>query len=359
MTKSSSIRFSWIKRTLDFTFEAGTSRGVLRERTVYWIKAEDLDTGRVGWGEAAPLIHLSPDYLPDFESLLDSFLAKASLLSPSQAPNLILRQVGELIPLRLPSIRFAVESSLLDLHFGGVKKYMDNDFFDRNEPITINGLIWMGDRAAMLEQIERKLMQGFSCIKMKIGAIDFQQELSLLAHIRNRYSASEVTLRVDANGAFSPDEALKKLQQLASFDLHSIEQPIAAGQIEQLKVLCAVTPLPIALDEELIGVQDKTGLLQEIKPQYIILKPSLLGGIAETKAWIETAESLGIGWWMTSALESNIGLNVISQLASSLNCTIPQGLGTGQLYHNNLQSPLHVASGLIQYLPNGKWEEPS
>jgi len=211
----------------------------------------------------------------------------------------------------------------------------------------------------MSAQIEEKIAQGFNCIKMKIGAIDFDQELALLGQIRQRFSKEQLTLRVDANGAFSPKEALHKLARLAELDLHSIEQPIASGQIQEMQSLCRITPLPIALDEELIGVKGKAALLDQICPQFIILKPTLLGGILETQEWIRLAEERQIGWWMTSALESNVGLNAIAQLASSYQPTIPQGLGTGKLFHNNLSSPLQISAGKISYDPTMIWEVPS
>ena len=229
----------------------------------------------------------------------------------------ILKKVQELVPFQFPSIQFGVESALLDLLNGGVQKYLKNNFYDAGEEIPINGLIWMGTKDFMLDQIEEKLNQGFTCLKMKIGAINFRQELDLLEFIRKKFDASKITIRVDANGAFSKDEALEKLKQLSQFDLHSIEQPIMAGQIEEMKKLCIETPIPIALDEELIGVKDKARLINRINPQFIILKPSLIGGIFHTREWIKQAEINNVGWWMTSALESNLGLNIIAQLPSS------------------------------------------
>lgn len=210
----------------------------------------------------------------------------------------------------------------------------------------------------MKAQIEEKLAQGFTCIKLKIGAIDFKRELELLSFIRSEFSAEEVELRVDANGAFKPEKALKKLKQLHQFELHSIEQPIKQGQTAQMAQLCKETPLPIALDEELIGVfseEEKRKLLQEIKPQYIILKPSLVGGFQGTQSWIDLAEELNIGWWITSALESNIGLNAIAQWTALKNTTLPQGLGTGSLYTNNIESPLVVSGERISYQPEKLW----
>ncbi|WP_035454850.1 o-succinylbenzoate synthase [Algoriphagus terrigena] len=360
MRASARLQFSYIKRTLDFRFEAGTSRGVLTTRNVFWIKVIDTQQPqRVGWGEAAPLVKLSPDHRPDFEEILRKTLDSLSGVKFDLEERAILEQLKRLIPFDLPSIRFGLETALLDLAMGGQKRLFPNRFFDSQEGISINGLIWMGDRDFMLEQIDQKLKDGFDCIKMKIGAIDFEQEVALLRYIRSRFSKDQITLRVDANGAFSPDTALEKLSRLAELDIHSIEQPTRAGDWEAMRNLCQTTPLPIALDEELIGVSEKQALLDAIRPQHIILKPTLLGGIMETREWIELAEERNIGWWMTSALESNVGLNAISQLASALNTTIPQGLGTGKLYHNNLDSPLEIRAGKILYNPANGWENPA
>lgn len=360
MSELISVRFQWIKRILNFRFDAGTSRGVLKTRPVYWIKAYDpQNPGIIGWGEAAPLIHLSIDDRPDFEDYLESELRKIENVTFESDSQQVLEKLKKLVSPEFPSIRFALETALLDLIHGGKKMIFPGAFFDQADPIAINGLIWMGSQKFMAEQIEEKLSQGFNCIKMKIGAIDFEQEFALLSQIRKRYSKDQITLRVDANGAFSSEEALGKLKKLASLDLHSIEQPIAAGQIEAMRELCKITPLPIALDEELIEVKNKAELLDQISPQHIILKPTLLGGILETQEWIKLAEDRGIGWWMTSALESNIGLNAIAQLAASQNPTLPQGLGTGKLFHNNLDSPLVIESGTISYKSELAWENPS
>lgn len=360
MVNTVQLQFSYIKRTLIFRFDAGTSRGVLKTRDVYWIKSWDPKNPEiVGWGEAAPLVQLSPDYRVDFQAILDKVMTDMRLETWELDPKSVLLKLKEILPFDLPSIRFGLETAILDWMNGGKKRILANDFFDVQKPIPINGLIWMGDREFMLQQIDQKLKDGFSCIKMKIGAIDFEQETALLGYIRSRFSPEQILLRVDANGAFSPIEALEKLKKLAEFDIQSIEQPIPAGNWPAMRGLCQVTPLAIALDEELIGVQDKVNLLDEIQPQHIILKPTLVGGILETQEWIKLAEERGIGWWMTSALESNIGLNAISQLASTFGSDIPQGLGTGKLYHNNLESPLEIQSGFIRYTPEITWENPS
>lgn len=360
MSESSKITFEYLKRNLVFKFDAGTSRGVLKTKEIFWIKAFHANTPEViGWGEAAPLVNLSPDDRPDFEEVLQILLKEMSQMSWKENELSILNQLANLIPFELPSIRFGLETAILDLKNGGTKKILGDEFHKGEKAISINGLIWMGAKDFMLDQIKEKLEQGFDCIKMKIGAIDFQQELDLLSYIRERFSKDQITLRVDANGAFSANDALTKLQQLATYDLHSIEQPIAAGDRNAMKNLCEATPLPIALDEELIGVRNKAELLDEIHPQHIILKPTLLGGILETKKWIELAEARNIGWWMTSALESNIALNAISQLADELDTSIPQGLGTGKLYQNNLGSPLEIQKGKIHYNSQVLWEQPS
>ncbi|WP_245942256.1 o-succinylbenzoate synthase [Algoriphagus chordae] len=357
---SSKITFAYLKRTLVFKFDAGTSRGVLKTKDVFWIKAFITSHPDViGWGEAAPLVKLSLDDRPDFEQVLQKILSEMSQVNWEADEMPILKQLESLIPYVLPSIRFGLETAILDLKNGGRKKVLGSGFYQGKKAIPINGLIWMGDKDFMLKQINEKLAQGFDCIKMKIGAIDFQQELDLLAYIRSRFSKDQITLRVDANGAFSEKDALDKLYELAKFELHSIEQPIAAGNWKSMKQLCAATPLAIALDEELIGVKNKGALLDEIQPQHIILKPTLLGGILETREWIALAEARKIGWWMTSALESNIGLNAIAQLADSLEASIPQGLGTGKLYSNNLESPLKIGSGKIHYDSSIAWDLPT
>ncbi|MDA0315377.1 MAG: o-succinylbenzoate synthase [Bacteroidetes bacterium] len=359
MTLPVSFAFSYIKRTLLFRFEAGTSRGVMHTREIFWIKVHrkgDLD--QVGWGEAAPLAGLSPDFLHDFEQVLIALLAQANQRAWDLEEESLLQQVKALVPFSLPAIRFSLETALLDFLHGGRKRILTNSFFDQGIPIPINGLIWMGTKEFMLQQINKKLEEGFACLKMKIGAIDFDQELELFRYIREQEHANDHVLRVDANGAFSSREALGKLEQLQVFGMHSIEQPIAVGQWKAMRELAIKSPIPIALDEELIGKLDKEEVLNSILPQYLILKPSLLGGILETREWIQLAEKMGIGWWMTSALESAIGLNAISQLTSTYLPILPQGLGTGKLYHNNLESPLLVSKGEITYQHNEIWEVP-
>jgi L-alanine-DL-glutamate epimerase-like enolase superfamily enzyme len=221
--------------------------------------------------------------------------------------------------------------------------------------ISINGLIWMGDVETMMTQLEQKIKLGFSCIKIKVGAIDFESECNFLAHIRKRFHSSDLTLRLDANGAFQPEDAMQKLNRLSEYNIHSIEQPIAPGQWKEMATLCKNSPFPIALDEELIGIsskQEKVTLIQDTKPQYIIIKPSLVGGWQGADQWVSIAEKLAVDWWATSALESNIGLNAIAQWASTKQINRPQGLGTGGLFTNNIDTPLYLRGQNMGFDPN-------
>ncbi len=348
-----SLKADFHRHTLQFRFAAGTSRGVLTERDTYIVRLYDDEQPTViGYGECAPLPGLSLDAQPDFEAKLAGICQYFSELDLELFPFNIPIILSQLISQQLPSILFGFETAMLDYMNGGRRVIMANEFVQGQRDLPINGLIWMDNAEAMQAQIDKKLADGFTTLKLKIGAIDFEQELALLRHIRSRFSADQITLRVDANGAFSPAEAPSRLAQLAEFDLHSIEQPIRAGQPDAMADLCRQTPLPIALDEELIGSMEyieKFRLLKKIQPQFIILKPSLLGGMRHCDEWIELANRLGIGWWITSALESNIGLNAIAQHAAQYKHLLPQGLGTGQLYHNNFDSPLTVEQGHLRY----------
>lgn len=323
-------------KTFHFKRPSGTSRGILTEKHSWFIYAQDDKNESItGVGECSIIEGLSPDFtsIEEYETKLDELCSN---------PTIDLTE--------WPSIQFGLEVAKLDLQNGGKGIIFDNDFASGNKQIPINGLVWMGSFDFMKEQIDQKLMDGFTTIKMKIGAIDFEQELTLLKSIRDRYSANDLTLRVDANGAFSPQEAMTKLERLASLDIHSIEQPIKAGQWEAMHNLCKETPLPIALDEELIAinsVEKKRLLISTIEPQFIILKPSLHGGISGTKEWIDIADANKIPWWMTSALESNVGLNAICQFAAEFENDLPQGLGTGSLYTDNIPSSLKVKKGYI------------
>lgn len=334
------LKASYQKYRLHFKEPSGTSRGILTEKDTYFIRIWDDRSPEVfGLGECALFRGLSKEDGPDYEARLQEMCERMAVLRPIELQE-------------LSSLRFGVEMALYDLLNGGRRIYFPSLFTEGKQGIKINGLIWMGDRAAMLERIEQKLEAGFHCIKLKIGAIDFESELSLLQYIRKRFGPAEVEIRVDANGAFTPAEALTKLDALARLELHSVEQPIRQGQWEAMARLCRETPVPIALDEELIGVyqtEQKRQLLERIRPQYIILKPALCGGFGGAEEWIRLAGNSGIGWWVTSALESNIGLNALAQWVATLGVKMPQGLGTGQLYANNLPSPLRLQGEKLFY----------
>jgi L-alanine-DL-glutamate epimerase-like enolase superfamily enzyme len=262
--------------------------------------------------------------------------------------------------MKFPAIQFALETALEDLAFETDFSPYPGLFLEGKKRIPINGLVWMGTEEFMLQQIQEKIDSGFNCIKIKIGAINFETELGLLDSIRKKYSENEIEIRVDANGAFLPNEALRKLEKLSKYKLHSIEQPIKQDQWNHMASLCANSPIPIALDEELIGVLDsgdQQQMLDFIRPQYIILKPSLIGGISASNTWIQSAEKRNIDWWATSALESNIGLNAIAQWVSNIPTIMPQGLGTGQLFSNNLDSPLTIIKGHLESNVNLDWDK--
>ncbi|WP_422859745.1 o-succinylbenzoate synthase [Flagellimonas sp. S174] len=342
------MKATYTRYNLNFKRPSGTSRGILKEKETWFIILEK--DGKKGIGECGLLRGLSYDDVPNFEEKLQWVSQNIEL-----GFEALFSQLNE-----FPSIQFGLEQAFMSLNANNSFVLFPSHFVEKETPISINGLIWMGDESFMLSQLEKKLEEGFQCIKMKIGAIYFQTELSILKSIRQRFSSSEIELRVDANGAFPPQEALEKLKQLSEFEIHSIEQPIKQGQWEDMKRLCKETPLPIALDEELIGIFDvtkKERLLQTVRPQYIILKPSLLGGFKKSLEWIELAKTYRIGWWVTSALESNVGLNAIAQWTYTLNTKMPQGLGTGSLYTNNLESPLEVIGGKLFYRKNRNWKQ--
>lgn len=352
------LRFS--RRVLRFNFPARTSRGALAEHTAWYLHLTDTHAPAItGLGEAAPLAGLSPDYGPAFAGAVAALCER---VNAARLGALALADVPALVGPGWPALTFALETAVLDLANGGRRQVYRNAFSQGTEALPINGLVWMGDAGFMREQIGQKLAAGYSCLKLKIGSLDFATELALLAEIRAVAGPERLTLRVDANGAFTAAEAPRKLAQLAGFELHSIEQPLAAGQPAALAALCRTSPLPIALDEELINVPDparQAALLDEIRPAYIVLKPTLLGGHAATHRWIALAQARGLGWWLTSALESNVGLNAVAQLTGEYDVRgFPQGLGTGQLYHNNVEAPLHVGGGNLRYDPVGPWEMP-
>jgi o-succinylbenzoate synthase len=337
------------KYILHFRQPSGTSRGILAERVSWFIfLTRDQNKEIIGIGECSPLKGLSIDDRVDFES---------KLAEVCKNPGKFLDNPDILAD--FPSIRFGLEMALLDLKQGGEKILFPSAFTKGIDFISINGLVWMGSYDEMLKEVRVKIASGFNCIKLKIGAINFDDELNLIRLIRKEFSPTQIEIRVDANGAFKPEEALEKIKHLSEFQLHSIEQPIKQNQWEAMAELCETSPIPIALDEELIGVMEsekKRKLLHETKPQFIILKPGLLGGFKACEEWINLASEKKIEWWVTSALESNIGLNAIAQWTYNLKNNLPQGLGTGQLYSNNFECPLNIKEGKLFYNPNEKWD---
>lgn len=332
-------KLSISQHTLHFKQPAGTSRGVYTTRRSWFIEATSDDMpGTKGIGECAPLPDLSCDARPEYENTLRQICRMTELTGNINYD--MLRPY--------PSMLFGIETALLDLKNGGKGIIFDTPFTRGEEGIRINGLVWMGNYDEMLERLEKKMNDGYHCVKLKIGAIDFNSELELVRHIRETFNKDQIELRLDANGGFSPQDAPRRLEQLARYDIHSIEQPIRQHQWAQMAELCASTPIPIALDEELIGVNIKDmkqDMLDRIRPQYIILKPSLHGGINGSREWIELAKAHGVGSWITSALESNIGLNAVAQFAA--NCygpdiKMPQGLGTGLLFTDNIPMNLEI-----------------
>jgi o-succinylbenzoate synthase len=341
------LKADFKKYTLHFNFPAGTSRGVMQQKDS-WFIILTIENDKTGIGECGLLKGLSVDDRPDYEDKMREVCLEINKSQKFDLQKLVY----------FPSIRFGLEMAFWDLKSKTKQILFPSDFTEGKDSININGLVWMGEFEFMQKQIREKIENGFKCIKLKIGAIDFEKEMQLIKSIRKEFTEKDIEIRVDANGAFKPDEALDKLKRLAEYDLHSIEQPIKQGQWEEMSKLCETTPFPIALDEELIGVFDMTkkeALLDQIKPQYIILKPSLLGGFAASEEWIKLADERNIGWWVTSALESNIGLSAIAQWAYSLNNKLPQGLGTGQLYTNNFESPLQISNGQLHYCPTISW----
>ena len=334
------LKASFQKYRLHFKEPSGTSRGILLDKDTYFIRIwEEGAETCFGLGECALFRGLSAEDRPDYEEKLREVCNRIAEIETASLQE-------------WSSIRFGVEMAFADLRQGGKRIYFPSAFSAGEAGIEINGLIWMGDRETMLQRIRAKLDAGFHCIKVKIGAIDFQSELDLLKFIRRRFGREDVELRVDANGAFSPETALERLDALAKYDLHSIEQPIRAGQWEEMARLTSESPLPIALDEELIGcntLEGKQKLLSAIRPQYIILKPSLHGGVCGGNEWISEAEKRQIGWWITSALESNIGLNAIAQWCATFDNPLPQGLGTGLLFTDNVEMPLEIRKDCLWF----------
>jgi len=341
------LKATYKKHILEFKRPSGTSRGVLKTKETWFIILEKGE--KYGIGECGILRTLSVDDVPEYEEKLKWTCNNIHLGLSTLLEELV----------AFPSIQFGLEQAFLSIESFDEFELYPSEFTKGNKAIPINGLVWMGSEDFMKKQIREKLDNGFSCIKMKIGAINFDTEINLLKSIRKEYSKSEIELRVDANGAFLPETALEKLKVLSNLELHSIEQPIKPNQVNEMARLCEQSPLAIALDEELIGVFDvtkKQKIIQTIQPQYIILKPSLIGGFKGSQEWIDLASENNIEYWVTSALESNVGLNAISQWTYTLNNPMPQGLGTGSLYTNNIDSPLEVKNGQLHYNRELNWK---
>ena len=351
------LKASYFKHVLAFKFAAGTSRGVLKEKTSWFIQiSSNSNPDKIGIGEAGPLPGLSHDNLDGIELKLDALCDQIVNLKEPQTSEEVFDIVQKCTLDDFPSVKFALEVALLDWLHGGQRMIFNNAFFKGQAQIPINGLIWMGDLGFMKEQIQEKLKQKFRCLKVKVGTLDFDEEIDLLRGVRESYDADLLELRVDANGAFDDTNAFERLERLAELKIHSIEQPVKPGQYELMADLCKHGALDIALDEELIGVYShRKSLLEKIAPRYIILKPTLVGGIKASQEWIEIAEEMNIGWWFTSALESNVGLNAIAQLACEFDLNLPQGLGTGQLFINNIPSPLKVIQDSLEYRVYDLW----
>ncbi len=343
------LQASFTKYPLTFKRPSGTSRGILTEKTCYFLKVNDSENTTVyGIGEVSIIEGLSMDDASQLEGKLN-WLCQHINESPKDLNQALLD---------FPAIRMGLEMALLDLKSGGKRIYFNSHFTKGIQAININGLIWMGDTSFMLSQIKEKLANGFKCLKLKIGALNFEEEIQVIQNIRKEYDEHDLEIRVDANGAFSPEQALRNLDRLAKLDLHSIEQPIKQGQWQEMAKLCETTELPIALDEELIGTYDPksmTEMLETINPQFIILKPSLLGGFNATYQWIQAAGEMSIPWWITSALESNVGLAAIAQFTGQFYNPLPQGLGTGQLYTSNIDCPLQLDGQVLSYRQDKDW----
>lgn len=344
------IKARWIERTLTPRFTLGTSKGGIKTRTVWYLIAEDdARPGVKGIGEAALFPGHSREFPADVKVKLIELCERTDDWERRLTTDLV----------DVPCVRFAVEQCLKDLEAGGTKVLFPSEFTLGRASIPINGLVWMGDKDTMRQRIREQLSEGCTTVKMKIGAIGIDDELELLRAVRAEYGPADITLRVDANGAFSFQEAPRVLEELAKLEVHSIEQPIAPGLYESMAELRANSPVPIALDEDLIGLHlldSKVDLLENVRPAYIVIKPSLVGGWAATNEWIALAKARGIGWWITSALESSIGLNAVAQFTATLQVTMAQGLGTGRVYTDNIPSPLHAEHGFLHYRPEEAWD---
>ncbi|MCK9206969.1 MAG: o-succinylbenzoate synthase [Salinivirgaceae bacterium] len=345
------LKASYSPYNFHFKVPGGTSRGILTEKPSWILRLWDSSEPEIfGLGEVSIIPGLSPEPIEKLLVELDHFTDGPTVYLNSYSQKLVY----------FPSLQFGIETALLDLKRGGRRILFPSEFTQGEKGIRTNGLIWMGAREEMLCRIQEKLQQGFRCIKIKVGAVDFNHELELLQFIREHYTANTLEIRVDANGAFTPKEVIRKLELLARYQIHSVEQPIKQGQWAEMRGVCLKSPIPVALDEELIGIWEdplRNELLDVIRPQYIILKPSLIGGLKKTARWSQMADQRNIGWWVTSALEGNIGLNAIAQWIFCQGSTMPQGLGTGQIYTNNFNSPLEMRGEELWYSNDKKWPD--
>lgn len=344
------LKASWCKYNLRFKQPAQTSRETMTCRPTYFVKVwDDSDPANFGIGECGLFRGLSCDDRFDYEYVLNNACLNIGQLNEAVLPTMLES---------FPSILFGFESAIADLNHHGQGIMWDSPWISDHMPLQLNGLVWMGNFDEMLQRVGEKLKEGFSCIKFKIGGIDFEKEIELIREVRKSFSKERIEIRLDANGGFSSDEVIDKLDRLAAFEIHSIEQPIRQGQWKRMAEICRESPIPIALDEELIGVTPigQRKLIETIMPQYIILKPTLCGGFSGSNHWIETAEEHGVGWWATSALESNIGLNAISQWVSCKKPQMVQGLGTGALFINNIPSPILQKGEWLHYDTNRPWD---
>lgn len=353
------LQASYTKRTFHFSFNARTSRGAMKQRDSWFLKIWDTGHPEVfGLGEAAPVSGLSKERPGDVHDQIEAILERIG--SNEKLPTKgSIREIHDAFGgmALSSSVYLALETAFLDLWNGGRRVIFDNDFH-KGKPIEINGLVWMGGLDFMLQQVSIKVDEGFTCIKLKIGGLNFEKELDILQFVRRKYFRDQITLRLDANGAFKSDQAMTKLAGLSQYDIHSIEQPLKAGS-PFLAELCQKTPIPVALDEELTGINtsaDKEALLDKVKPQYLVLKPTLHGGLFGCAEWIEAADKRKIGWWLTSSMESNVGLNALAQFAAQYTNPLPQGLGTGMIFRDNIPSPLEVRRGKLQWNSKENWD---
>ncbi|MBS1683030.1 MAG: o-succinylbenzoate synthase [Bacteroidetes bacterium] len=346
-----------------FSFAARTSRGPMTEKTSWFIRLwDDRNPEVYGLGECGPLPGLSKKNGIEFETILDEEIKKIESKNLSLPMGENISAVADFfqsnkINREYSAIAFGLETALLDLMNGGQRIIFKNKFIEQT-PVPINGLVWMGGLDFMLQQVEIKIRDGFKCVKLKVGGLDFEKECDVLQYIRRKYFRDNIEIRLDANGAFRKEDALDKLNSLKRFNVHSIEQPIKPG-LPEMEEICAKSPIPVAFDEELIGInsaEEKEKLLTKLKPNYIILKPTMHGGLLGCAEWIRIAEKSNIGWWITSALESNIGLNAIAQFTSQYTSNLYHGLGTGQIYDNNFPSPLSAEKGILKFDPQEKWD---